>query len=217
MRMKPVGRVRTHLLEALAPGIKGHSLERSHETGLGRSARHQGQVLFHGPAIPAVLHLPASEALCGCNRVEEEGLAGQLASLRPRPGSFTAQPLPPLIYGPPAPPAWPAHAPTSSFQEASRSRPARPHQHPPAPPSPPPAPLQRRRSLQSLHRRAPSAFYTLQSRLPPLPQPLLPCSPSPSPAPPRPRPPSLPRASLGPAPRLPALAPPPTPAPPSSR
>lgn len=101
MRMKPVGRVRTHL-EALAPGIKGHSLERSHETGLGRSARHQGQVLFYGPAIPAVLHLPASEALCGMQRVEEEGLAGQLAPLRARPGSFTtAHPLPPLIYWPP--------------------------------------------------------------------------------------------------------------------
>lgn len=26
---------------SLAPGIKGHSLERSHEAGLGRSARHQ--------------------------------------------------------------------------------------------------------------------------------------------------------------------------------
>lgn len=29
------------LLGALAPGIKGHSLERSHEAGLGRSPRHQ--------------------------------------------------------------------------------------------------------------------------------------------------------------------------------
>lgn len=96
MRMKPVGRVRTHL-EALAPGIKGHSLERSHETGLGRSARHQGQVLFYGPAIPAVLHLPASEALCGMQRVEEEGLAGQLAPLRAPPGL--------LHHGPPAPTA----------------------------------------------------------------------------------------------------------------
>lgn len=29
------------LLEALDPGIKDHSLERSHETGLRRSPRHQ--------------------------------------------------------------------------------------------------------------------------------------------------------------------------------
>lgn len=53
------------LLGAPAPGIKRHSLERSHKAGLGRSARHQCYVLFHGPAIPSVLHFPASEALCG--------------------------------------------------------------------------------------------------------------------------------------------------------
>lgn len=149
------------LLEALAPE-KGHSLERSHETGLGRSARHQCQVLFYGPAVPAVFHLPASEALCGMQ--QRRGISPPWA---PSPAR-----LPPPIHWLPAhplgrPPADVLHVSQrltlpgelrgpwslllfspfrfSPSSPASKPTPASPTQFPQSLPRPGPAPLLRPR------------------------------------------------------------------------